>query len=129
MTPLKIEPGSRAVHVRRGNIGLVLPITRRAFDTTPAGEIAGLVAGAMFMEQGRARGRADEPIPTDDTQLALRLVGRDNLLDPDLPLRDQTAGAWRTETLPMEAQGAATARLPVAEFELVDVPRPAIYLV
>lgn len=123
---MTLVPGTRLMQVQRGNIGVALPITPAAFERTPVGELAGVVAAWMFGEQQKQAGRADEPIRLDDTPLALRLPDRDKPLNPDLPLGAQTEGRWHYRDVPVQAQTAATARLPVCQFDLIDVERPAI---
>lgn len=128
MSNVKMPKGSRVMHIKRGNLELVFPINLQGFASVPAYELAEAIVPTMLREQLLAPGRADEPIPQDGTQLALRVHGRDEALDPNLSLREQTEGCWAIRELPLQAQGESTARLPVCEFELVNVQRPAIYV-
>lgn len=120
--------GARVMHVQRGNLELVMPIRADAFAAIPVHELAMLIAKTMLRQQNAAPGQATAPIPVDDTPLALRVNGRERLLDPDLSLREQTEGRWEWRDLPVQGQTEQTARLPVCEFELVDVDRPRIRL-
>jgi hypothetical protein len=125
---IEIPPGTRAILVRRGNMEVVLPIEPGVFTDAPAAVIATTVAAAFIRQQIASTGRSTEPIRLDETQLALRVIGRDGALHPDLPLSMQTEGLWEIRELPVQAQSDVTARLPVCAFELIDVERPSVIL-
>lgn len=124
----EIPKGSRVMHVKRGNVEVVVPIRRDAFAWLPAHEIAALVVKTVVRLQAQAPDRATEPIRMDDTLIALRVAGRERVLDPNLSLREQTEGRWEYRDLPIQGQADATARLPVCQFELVDVERPVLHV-
>jgi hypothetical protein len=124
-TVIKIPPGTRAILARRGNMEVVLPIAPGVFTDAPAAVVATTLAASLIRQQLASNGRATEPIRLDETQLALRVIGRDGALDPDLPLSIQTEGLWEIRELPTQAQSDVTARLPVCTFELIDVERPS----
>lgn len=117
---------SRVLHVKRGNQEAVMPVTGAAAAHLPVGELATVIAKEMLRGQMREPGRATDPIRIDDTPMALRVHGRDEALAPDMPLLIQTAGCWTHKELSVQGQTDATTRLPVCEFELVDVERPAL---
>lgn len=116
------------MHVERGNMRVVLPVHAIHAISTRVHVLAELVAGAFIEAQRSAPGRADEPVPEDERRIGLKLRGRDELLNPDRPLLPQTEGYWRIEDVPVQAQGEATARLPVGAFVLIDVARDTITL-
>lgn len=126
MTEIDVPPGTRAILIRRGNMETVLPIAADVYTDQPAWTVAKLAVMAFEQLQASAPDRPSDPIRADETQYALRVIGRDSALEPSLPLSMQTEGLWEIRELPMQAQSDFTARLPVCAFEMVDVARPSI---
>lgn len=116
-----VPKGTRVLHVKRGNLELVFPIHDAAARNLQVSELAMVIVRTMQREQVMSPGRASEPIIDSPTPLALRLVGRDSPLDPARPLLAQTEGKWTFKDLPVQGQSDATARLPVCEFDLIDL--------
>lgn len=123
---IEIPAGTRAMLVRRGNMEVVLPVSADAFMGAPTSLFVSSVLPGMIRQQATSPARASDPIRIDDTPVALRVIGRDSALHPDLPLSIQTEGLWEIRELPVQAQSDVTARLPVCAFELVDVERPSV---
>lgn len=123
---IEVPAGTRAMLVRRGNMEVVLPIAADTFMGAPTSTIVATVLPGLIERQRENPGRATDPIKIDQTPVALRVIGRDSALHPDLPLSLQTEGLWEIRKLPVQAQSDATARLPVCAFELVDVERPSV---
>lgn len=123
---IEIPAGTRAMLVRRGNMEAVLPIAASVFTDEAASTVAATAVVSFIRQQQASPGRATDPIRIDDTPVALRVIGRDAVLEPDLPLSMQTEGLWEIRELPVQGQSDVTARLPVCAFEVVDVQRPSV---
>lgn len=119
---------SWVLHVNRGNLGVVMPITDDTARRMPVGELTGYVTAAILRATIMEPGRTSDPVPADETPVALRLADRDTPLVPRLPLLAQTEGKWTDKDIPVEGQTEATARLPVCEFELIDMQRSVFLL-
>lgn len=123
---IEVPAGTRALLIRRGNMEVVLPIAADTFMGAPTSTIVATVLPGLIKQQLESSGRATDPIKIDETPVALRVIGRDAALYPDLPLSMQTEGLWEIRDLPIQGQSDATARLPVCAFELVDAERPSV---
>lgn len=124
----RVDAPVLVMHVSRGNLAVVLPVNAMAAASLPARDFAALAAGAMIDACERQPGRADKPVLRGERRYALRKRGQDGPMDPDVALLTQTEGHWRIEDLPIQGQGASTARLPVGAFDLIDVDRPTLIL-
>jgi hypothetical protein len=110
---------ARVLHIMRGNMGVVLPITDDAATQLPVHDLIGYVMAEVLKMEGNEPGRASRPVHSR-TFLALRIHGRDTPLSPTLPLAIQTEGHWTDRELPVQGRSEITARLPVLELELID---------
>lgn len=122
----RIDAGAVVLHIERGELRVVMPLTAGAAMFTPVAELAQIAAIEMVKQQEANPGRNSDPIELDDTPLALRPRGADEPLNPAKPILEQTPGHWRAEDLPLEHGG--TARLPVGAFELIDLRRRRIVI-
>jgi hypothetical protein len=119
---------ARVLHVHRGEMRIDWPVPEVVLREVPVSALAEAIVTAALRLQLVEPERATEPLPLDDTPLALRVAGRDTALLPHLPLLMQTAGLWTDADLPVQGQSERTARLPVIALQLVNEPRSAVVL-